>query len=1148
MDFYEVVGQVLALLQRQGRVSYRALKRQFDIDDDFIEDLKEELCFAHPVVDEGGRGLVWTGSPEGTLASSVPPDPPPQQSMPQEKPSPQVLPLPTASPPPDAERRQLTVMFCDLVDSTKLSSQLDPEDWRDVVRAYQRVCSEVITRFDGHIAQLLGDGLLVYFGYPQAHEDDAQRAVRTGLGILAAMGDLNKKLEQEKDITLALRLGLHTGLVVVGAMGGSGRQEQLALGETPNIAARIQGLASSNTVAISDATYRLVQGYFQCQDLGAQALRGVTESIHVYQVLRESGATSRLDVAQPRGLTPLVGREQEVGLLVERWEQVKAGHGHVVLLTGDPGIGKSRLVQMLKEHVAHEPHTRWECRSTEYSHNSALYPLTDLFQRILQWQQDETPDEKLGKLEAALSQYRLPLEETVLLFAPLLALPVPANRYPPLNLSPQRQRQKTLETIIAILLELAEQHPVLFIIEDLHWTDPTTLELLGLLLDQTPTASLLVLLTCRPHFQPAWHHRSYLSEITVNRLSHAQVEQIVTGMTDGKTFPAAVLQQMIEKTDGVPLFVEEITKAILESGHLKEVDGHYELTRSLSTFAIPATLQDSLMARLDHLISAKGIAQLGAAIGRQFAYDLLQVVSQLDEVTLQRELSRLVEAEIVYQRGVPPQAYYFFKHALIQDTAYESLLKSTRQQYHRQIAHVLEAQFPETAETQPELLARHYTEAGLTGQAVAYWYKAGQRASERSAHVEAIAHLRQGLQLLQTLPETPERRQQQVDMSIALGASLIATKGYAAPEVGETYTYARQLCQSLEDPYQLSLVLRGLWSYYLMRAELQTAHTLGEQLLTLAQQAQDTVLLVAAHRALGTTLFFLGTAASAHTHLAQGMALYNDQQHRAQAFLYGENAGVVCRSHAAWTLWSLGYSDQGLARNEEALTLAQHIVHPPSLSYALGMAILFHQFRREVRVTKERAKAVINLSKEQGFAQWMALGAILHGWALVQQGQVKEGIEQINQGFMNYHATGAETGRPYWLALLAEAYGIRGQPEAGLTVLTEALTLAETTGERWYEPELYRLKGELLLHQLSDNHPEAESCFHHALDIARTQQAKSFELRTATSLARLWQSQGKREEARQVLGDVYGWFTEGFDTADLREAKALLDELEEERS
>jgi len=553
MTFDDILDQAIAMLQRRKRLSYRALKRQFDLDDAYLEDLKLELIKVQQLaVDQDGEMLVWTGE-AGTKSEFISSPFAPQEIPQQEQPT-QGAPLSPAPPSPDAERRQLTVMFCDLVDSTRLSAQLDPEDYREMVRAYQQVCSEVITRFEGHVAQLLGDGLLVYFGYPQAHEDDAQRAVRAGLGILPAIGDLNTRLQQDKGIQLALRVGIHTGLVVVGEMGGAGRQEQLALGEVPNVCARIQGLAAPNTIAISEATYRLVQGYFQCRDLGAQALRGVTESMRLYQVLIESGATSRLDVAQTRGLTPLVGRESEVALLQERWAQAKDGQGHVVLLTGDPGIGKSRLVQVLKDHVANEPHTRWECRSAEYSQNTALFPLTDLFQRLLQFQSEETPDEKLGKLEHALSQYRVSLEESVQLFAPLLALPIPENRYPPLNLSPQRQRQKTLETIVALLLEHAESQPVLFILEDLHWADPTILELLNLVIEQIPTTSVFMLLTCRPTFQPSWSHRSYLSEITVSRLSHAQVEQIVTRLTDGKTLPREVQQQILAKTDGVPLF------------------------------------------------------------------------------------------------------------------------------------------------------------------------------------------------------------------------------------------------------------------------------------------------------------------------------------------------------------------------------------------------------------------------------------------------------------------------------------------------------------------------------------------------------------------------------------------------------------------
>jgi class 3 adenylate cyclase/predicted ATPase len=674
---------------------------------------------------------------------------------------------------------------------------------------------------------------------------------------------------------------------------------------------------------------------------------------------------------------------------------------------------------------------------------------------------------------------------------------------------------------------------------------PPTLELLDLLLRQVPTMRMLVVVTCRPPFQPPWGVRSYLTPLMLSRLGQPQIEQMVAHLTAGKALPPEVRRQIMVKTDGVPLFVEECVKMVLESPLVREEDEQYVLTGPLPPLAVPLTLQDILMARLDHWTPGKVVAQLGATVGKEFAYGLLAAVSPLDEPTLQHGLAQLVEAELLYQRGHLPQAQYIFKHTLIQETAYQSLLRSTRQQYHQRIAHALEAQFPAIVDQQPELLAYHYTEAGLTEQAVHYWHHAGQRTSERSAHMEAISHLTKGLALLQTLPETRERVQLEVDMHIALGASLIATKGHAAPEVRETYTYARQLCQHLEEPQQLFSVLRGLVHHYIVRAEYQMAHALGEHLLTLAQQAQDAAMLVAAHATLGPTLYHLGAVASAHTHLAQGIALYDPQQYRASAVLYddGEDAGVYCHSFSAWALWYLGYPDQGLAQSQEAMTLVQQRAHPYSLSFALSIAAMFHQFRREMRAAQERAEAAISLTKEQGFAYWMAVSSLIRGWALAYQGQAQEGIEQLTQGLSAVRATGAAIAQPYWLALLAEAHGSIGEPEAGLTVLTEALTLVDTTGERWYEPELYRFKGELLLQRSSDYQAEAESCFHHALAIARNQQAKSLELRAATSLARVWQQQGKCEEARQVLSEVYGWFTEGFDTADLQEAKALLEAL-----
>jgi class 3 adenylate cyclase len=718
MDFYDVLDKVQDLLSQRGRVSYRALKLQFHLNDETLDALKEELIEVHHLaVDQDGRMLVWTG--EAWPIPVAPSSPSPHQALRHED-HPSLLASP-AAPPPDAERRQLTVLFCDLVDSTVLARQLDPEELREVVRAYQEACAKVIARFEGHIAQYLGDGLLVYFGYPQAHEDDAQRAVRAGLGMVEVVGQLNTRLGQKWDVQLAVRLGCHTGLVVVGEVGGGTRQEQLALGETPNLAARLQGLAAPNTLVISAATWQLLRGFFACQSLGTPLLKGFAEPLEVYQVLSESTARSRLEAVGSIGLTPLVGREQEVALLMERWAQVKEGVGQVVLLSGEAGIGKSRLVQVLTEHVAAEPQA-WltPCQCSPYYHNTALYPMIDLLERVaLRFDREEAPPQKLGKLEGFVVQHGLPLAEAVPLLATLLSLPLPTD-YAPLTTSLARQKQQTLQALLTILLRIAAQQPVLFVMEDLHWVDPSTLEFLSLLVDQGPTARILTLLTFRPDFSPPWTGRAHLTQLTLPRLPRQQVAELTGRVAHGKALPPEVVAQVVAKTDGVPLFVEELTKMVLESGLLQEHEERYALAGPLPPLAIPATLHDSLMARLDRLATVKALAQLGATLGREFAYELLQAVAPWDEGTLQQGLHQLVEAEFLYQQGLPPQATYRFKHALIQDAAYQSLLRSTRQRYHQHIAQVVEERFPERCETQPELLAHHYTEAGLGERAVQY--------------------------------------------------------------------------------------------------------------------------------------------------------------------------------------------------------------------------------------------------------------------------------------------------------------------------------------------------------------------------------------------------------------------------------------------
>jgi class 3 adenylate cyclase/predicted ATPase len=1134
MTFDEVLEQVMLLLKRQGRVSYRALKRRFALDDEFLEDLKEELIHALRVAsDEEERVLVWTGEAQAT-------------PVPVSQPTQTTGPASPEPPPPGAERRQLTVMFCDLADSTRLSRQLDPEDLREVIRAYQATAAEVMQQYAGHIAQYLGDGLLIYFGFPVAHEDDAQRALHAGLGIVEALTTtLNPRLEHEYGVQLTVRLGVHTGPVVVGEMGGGGRHENLATGETVNIAARLEGLAAPNTVLISPVTARLVREAFALEDLGPHAIKGVAEPMPVLRVLSPTASHHDEDESMPDGGAFLVGRDEELGLLVRRWEQSKEGLGQVVLVSGTAGIGKSSLVEVLRAQVRQEGLPRIAFRCSSYHQNSALYPVIAHVEHLLQFEREDAPAAKLDKLEQGLRPYSLPLDEVVPLLASLLSVPL-EGRYPTPPLTPpQQQKQQTLDALVAWMLEEAEQQPVLVVWEDLQWADPSTLELLGLVLEQTPTVPMLHVLTFRPEFAVPWPPRSHMTPLTLTRLERPQVEALITHLVGGKPLPVEVVAHIVAKTDGVPLYVEELTKMLLASELLRDDADHYELTGPLLSVAIPDTLQDSLMARLDQMNTAKEIAQLGAVLGREFPYAMLQAIASQDEATVQAGLAQLVEAELLYQRGRPPRATYRFKHALIQDAAYASLLKSTRQRVHQQIAQVLEAHFPEVVETQPEVLARHYTAAGEDETAIGYWQRAGQRAAQRSAYTEAIAHLTQGVAVLTTLPETPARLLQELDLQVALGPALFATKGLAAPDVERAYARARELCAQVGGTPELFPVLRGLVLYYLTRGQLQTATELGEQLLRLAQAQPDPALLMLARHMLGLVLFYRGELAAAHTHHTQALALYTPQEYRALAVRYGIDLGVGAGSFLAQELWHLGYPDQALQRSQAARTLAEEVSHPYSLAAALVFAAIVHQCRREALAVHEQASAAMTLATEQGFAQWLSRSTVLHGWALAMQGQGEAGMAAIRQGLAADQATGATLWQPYYLALLAEAYGAGGRADEGLAVLAEALALIDTTEARIYTAELYRLKGTVLLHQDVPDAAQAEACFQQALDVARQQQAKSWELRAATSLARLWQAQGKRQEAHDLLAPVYGWFTEGFDTADLQEAKALLEELRE---
>jgi predicted ATPase/class 3 adenylate cyclase len=1170
-----LIPMVIAWLRGEKRVTYRALKDVLGLDDALLEAIREELTLRRLAIDEDGKVLVWTGEAQPAVqpAVSIPSHPPNAETTAVvTSPAAPMPPLETealtpshgptvlaetettdvlrdepvapesARSAPEAERRQLTVMFCDLADSTKLSQQLDPEDLRDVVRAYQATAAEVIERYEGHMAQYLGDGLLIYFGWPIAHEDDAQRAAYAGLGIVEAITTtLNPRLERDKGVQLTLRIGIHTGPVVVGEMGGGGRHENLATGETVNIAARLEGLAAPNTVVISNVTARLVRDAFVLEELGPHDLKGVAEPMPVFQVL---GPMERhADETVAPGIPFLVGRDEEIGLLSRRWEQSKEGLGQVVLVSGTAGIGKSSLVEVLRAQVRDEGLPRIAFRCSSYHTNSALYPVITHVERLLDLQREDAPATKLDKLEQGLRPYSQPLEEVVPLLASLLSVPLD-DRYPTPTLTPQQQKQQTLDALVAWMLEEGERQPVLVAWEDLQWADPSTLEMLGLILEQTPTVPMLHVLTSRPQFEPPWPTRSHMTPITLNRLERPQVEALIAHLARGKALPAEVVEHLVTKTDGVPLYVEELTKMLLASDLLREEESCYTLTGPLRSVAIPDTLQDSLMARLDQMNTAKEVAQLGAVLGRDFPFALIQAISPQDEASLQTGLAQLVEAELLYQRGRPPRARYIFKHAMIQDAAYASLLRSSRQHIHQRIAQQLEQQFPETVETQPELVAHHYTEAACPDQAIVYWQQAGQQAAQRAAMQEAVRHLTTGLALLDALPETPARIQQELDLHMALGPVLMATRGNAAAEVEQTYTRARALCQQLGETPQLFVALRGLWRFYQDGGRLATAREVAEQLLTLAQHQHDATRRMVAHVSLGATLTMMGAFTAARTHLEQGTALTDPEAQRTLALRYGVAPGAQCLVYAAHTLWCLGAPDQARERSQAACTLAQELEHPLSQAGSLHLAARLHLLWGEAQAAQDQAEALIALATEHTLPQYVALGRCILGWAQAAQGHGAEGVTLLHQGVTDVQAMGNRVVQPVYLPILAAVSGTLGQVDAGLHTVTEALDVAEQTGVRWYEAETYRIKGTLLLlHQAVPDVAQAEACFQQALDMARRQEAKSWELRAATSLARLWQSQDKRQDAYDLLAPVYGSFTEGFDTADLKESKALLDGL-----
>jgi predicted ATPase/class 3 adenylate cyclase len=1041
-----------------------------------------------------------------------------------------------------AERRQVTVMFSDLVSSTALSARMDPEDLREVIAAYQVCVAETVRRFGGFVANYMGDGVLVYFGYPEAHEDDAERSVRAGLELIAAVSALQTRA------SLQTRVGIATGLVVVGDMVGSGlAQEQAIVGETPNLAARLQGAAEPNTVIIAEGTRKLLGTMFELEDLGPKDLKGIAKPTRAWAVLRASTVESRFEALHATGLTALVGREEEIELLFRRWLTAKTGEGQVVLLSGEAGIGKSRLTAALLERLATEPHTRLRYFCSPQHTDSALYPIIGQIERAAGFAHDDTPQTRLDKLDALLEQTSTNVQDAAL-FAELLSLSND-GRYPAIALSPEQRRQRTLEALTAQMQVLSRQNPVLMVIEDVHWTDPTSLEAFSRVVDRLRTFPVLLLVTFRPDFQPPWVGRAHVTALTINRLAEREIGAMIDRVIGNKLLPANVRQDIIERTDGIPLFIEEMTKAVLEAEGQSAAEQRVAAVPS-SARAVPASLHASLMARLDRLGPAKEVAQIGAAIGREFSHALLTAVVRKPDAELRSALDRLIASGLLFRQGVPPHATYLFKHALVQDAAYGTLLREPRRALHARIADTLESQFLEIAENQPELLARHCTEAGRIEKAAELWGKAGQRSLARSALVEAAEQLTRALGQIGSLPATPALRREQIKLQVALINTLFHVKGYAALETKAAVEQARLLIEQAkamgeapEDPLLLLSVLYGLWVANQVAFNSDACIDLATQFLSLAEKLGMTGPLMVGHQIVGISLQSTGDITRGRAHYDQAVALYDTGEHRPLATRFGQNSAVVVLTRRSQTLWLLGFPEAALADAEHALTHAREINHAASLMYTLSHGLLARYQCGNYANATTISNELVALAEEKGTPFWKSLGMMHQGCVYTMSGQPFDAVRMISSGLSERESLGATTFAPFFLSYLARAYADLGNFGDALYSIGEAITTVETTKERWCEAEVYRTAGEIALLSPDPDAAKAEAHFERALMAAREQQAKSWELRAATSMARLRRHQGKRDEACDLLAPVYGWFTEGFDTRDLKEAKALLDGL-----
>jgi class 3 adenylate cyclase len=1047
--------------------------------------------------------------------------------------------IPNVSPEGRAERRQVTVMFSDLVGSTALSARIDPEDLREVISAYQKSVAKTVGRFGGFVARYMGDGVLVYFGYPQAHEDDAERAVGAGLELVAAISEL------KTHAALQTRVGIATGLVVVGDLIGSGEQE--IVGETPNLAARLQSVAEPNSVVVAESTRKLLGSLFELENLGPQELKGIAGPVRAWAALRPASVEGRFEAMHASGLTDLVGREEELDLLLRRWSKAKSGEGQVVLLSGEAGIGKSRLTAALLERLATEPHTRLRYFCSPQHTDGALYPIMSQMERSAGLAHDDTAQAKLDKLDTLLGQSSTPPQDAAM-FAEMLSLPND-GRYPALGLAPQQRRQRILEALTRQIEVLARRSPILMTLEDAHWADPTSLEVFSRVVDRMRTLGVLLIVTYRPEFEPPWIGQPHVTTLTLNRLGQDEIAAMIDALTGNKPLPASIRQDIAERTDGIPLFIEEMTKAVLEARGREDAE-RAVTSIPASSLAIPASLHASLMARLDRLGSAREVAQIGAVIGREFSHVLLATVAHKEEVALRVALDDLIAAGLLFQRGVPPYTTYLFKHGLVLDAAYSTLLRERRRGLHARIAEVLETQFPEIAEGQPELVARHYTEAGLIEKSVAFWAKAGRQSLARSALVEAIAQLNRALDQIAILTSTPALRREQIELHVAVIVPLMNLKGFSSPEARAAAERARVLIEQAEalgEPLENPLILYSLlyvaWATNVGAFNGDALRALAAQFLALAESQGVPIATMMGHFMMAYSLLTTGSPAQGRKHCDHAIELY-DPAYRPVSLLFGWDAWICTLGLRSQALGFLGYPEAALSEANQALKEARDLGHSQTLFQAFNNALVTHFLCGNYATVETLANELLAAAEEQKLlAQWKPVGVTYSGLAFAAAGRTSEAVQLITSGLAAYRSMGATFLTPLMLALLGKSYAELSQPNQAWRSIGEAKSVIERTGETWFEAHVYCIAGEISLKSPQPDAAKAEAYFKHTLAVARQQQAKFWELRAATSMARLWRDQGKPQQGRELLAPVYGWFTEGFNTPDLKEAEALLDEL-----